>query len=604
MPEYAVTLDHPHDVVQIDHQVRRYDEGLVESAVTITNTNSAPVTVTQAAPLVLSIERGAHLLHWTSQWGAEFEPRRTPVTAPFEVGTTAGRSAHGAHPIVVVEHVDGRVTLVSIAWSGNWVVRLEPLSDSQFRLTAGMHDTGFAKTLAPGDTFESPRVVHITAPDLNTAAIALTQVGRTHWFPSNYRAEMLPIEWNHWWSYEDADIDDETFRRNVDVAAGIGVEVCTLDAGWFGPSDADSHWFDHRGDWDLVNEQRFPKGLRSLADYVHQSGMLFGLWCEIEAVGSRAALAEQHPDFLATRDGERLGYVCFGSPAVRDWAFATLERLILGHGADWIKLDFNLDPGLGCDRTDHGHGGGDGLYEHYRGYYATLDRLRAAYPTTVLETCSSGGLRLDLELLRHVDVTFLSDPDWPEHGLQLLWAATLMLPPNRLLHWGFSQWRGHHPRQDFDPHTVSPTQLDYYRRIAMLGATGCSLKLPDLPGWVRDRLAMHHRFYRDVVRRFVQQGEVRRLTDQPQRDGAGSRWAGFQYSIGESDEHLVFVFRLDGGTEQRVLRLGGLQPDRDYRVVWQDAAIERQITGAQLMADGVEIDTVPVEGSEILLLQS
>lgn len=602
--EYEVALDRPSDEVRIDHQARRYDDGVVESAVTVTNTNTAPVTVTAAAPLVLTIEPGAHLLHWTSEWGAEFEPRRTAITEAFEVGTTAGRSAQGAHPFVVVEHADGPVTVVAIAWSGKWLVRLDPLPDRHFRLVAGMHRDGFAKVLQPGETFESPRVVHVTAPDLNAAAIALTQVGRTHWFPRNIRAETLPIEWNHWWSYEDAEIDDATFRRNVDVAARIGVEVCTLDAGWFGPSDTDSHWVDHRGDWDLVNEQRFPKGLRSLADYVHQRGMLFGLWCEIEAVGPRAALARQHPDFLATRAGERLGYVCFGNPAVRDWAFSTLERLILSHGADWIKLDFNLDPGLGCDRTDHGHDSGDGLYEHYRGYYETLDRLRSAYPTTVLENCSSGGLRLDLELLKHVDLTFLSDPDWPEHGLQLLWAATLMLPPDRLLHWGFSEWRGQHPRQDFDPRDpdLTPARLDYYRRIAMLGVTGCSMKLPDLPQWVADRLATHHRCYRDVVRRFVQQGQVRRLTEQPGRHGSGSRWAAFQYTIPSTDEHLVFVFRLDGGEDRRVLRFGGLRPDRDYRVTWQDASIERHISGARLMDEGVEIDSLPAEGSEILLL--
>ena len=39
-------------------------------------------------------------------------------------------------------------------------------------------------------------------------------------------------------------------------------------------------------------------------------------------------MAEEHPEFVALRDGERLGYVCFGNPAVQEWAFQTLERLV------------------------------------------------------------------------------------------------------------------------------------------------------------------------------------------------------------------------------------------------------------------------------------
>ena len=70
----------------------------------------------------------------------------------------------------------------------------------------------------------------------------------------------------------------------------------------------------------------------------------------------KAQLAIDHPEFVATRGGERLGYVCFGNPAVQEWAFNVLSKLIVEWQADWIKLDFNLDPGAGCNRADHGHG--------------------------------------------------------------------------------------------------------------------------------------------------------------------------------------------------------------------------------------------------------
>ena len=163
--------------------------------------------------------------------------------------------------------------------------------------------------------------------------------------------------------------------------------------------------------------------------------MAFGLWCEIEAIGKSAHLADTHPEISATRDGEPLGYVCLGSAAGQQWALATLERLISEYHCDWIKLDFNLDPGAGCNRRDHGHGAGDGLYAHYQGYYALLTAIRSRYPHVVLENCSSGGLRIDLGLARHTHMAFLSDPDWPEHSLQCFWGASLILAPAALLHW-------------------------------------------------------------------------------------------------------------------------------------------------------------------------
>ena len=251
---------------------------------------------------------------------------------------------------------------------------------------------------------------------------------------------------------------------------------------------------------------------------------------------------------------------------MQDWAFNTLDRLIDGYGCDWIKLDFNLDPGAGCDRTDHGHGAGDGLYEHYRGYYRVLDRIRARHPEVILESCSSGGLRIDLGLLQRTHMTFLSDPDWPEHDLQLFWGATTMLAANVCLHWGFSEWITKHPRQTFDPHdpNLMPFQLDYYTEISQLGVFGFSQKLPDLPGWVAARFAHHIRQYQTFIARFVREGDLYRLTDQPKRAGLGDRWAGFQYSLADGSEHLLFVFRLDGGEAQRTLRLRALQPDQRY----------------------------------------
>ncbi|HAB60768.1 MAG TPA: alpha-galactosidase, partial [Lachnospiraceae bacterium] len=85
-----------------------------------------------------------------------------------------------------------------------------------------------------------------------------------------------------------------------------------------------------------------------------------------------------------------------------------ITDLVEETNADFIKLDFNLDPEYGCNRIDHGHGQGDGLFQHYREYYRILDAVRERFPNLIIENCASGGLRCDLGMLQHVHTTFLS----------------------------------------------------------------------------------------------------------------------------------------------------------------------------------------------------
>jgi alpha-galactosidase len=332
--------------------------------------------------------------------------------------------------------------------------------------------------------------------------------------------------------------------------------------------------------------------------------MKFGLWCEIEGLGKSARLAEAHPDFVAKRSSERLGYICFGNPAVQEWALQTLERLIVDHGCDWIKLDFNLDPGAGCDRTDHGHGAGDGLYEHYQGYYRVLDELRMRHPQVILESCSSGGLRIDLGLMRHTHMTFLSDPDWPEHNLQLLWGATTMLAPNVCLHWSYSEWIHEHERQKFNPRdpNLKRHQVDYYTATAQLGVLGFSQKLPELPNWVSERFAYYIRQYQTIIEKFVRDGDLYRLTDQPKRSQRGERWAGFQYSLPNGKEHLLFVFRLDGSETHRTLRLRGLYPDQPYALTWLSNQEQATRFGHELTKKGIDFQNLLEEEAAIIHL--
>lgn len=602
--------DRTHAVITIDYEIALQielhfvvypDTALVEQWITLQNTSVQRMRVDRLDSFALHLLPGAcELLSFSSGWGAEFEGIRGPVDGPVVLESRSGRSSNGMSPFFVLSHGEEKLS-ASVAWSGNWVMRLDP-DATGYAVTGGLHDWEFFSELLPGGGIEAPHgVIALATGTTCDVAQQYHRVGRRHWYPENRTSRSLPVEWNQWWSYEDQAIDEKTFRANIEVAAGLGLELCTLDAGWFGPSDADAAWTDYRGDWARVNEARFPSGIRTLSDHAHAHGLLFGLWCEIEALGGLAELRKLHPEFEAMRNGIALGYACFGSPDVQAWALLTLERLVTECRCDWIKLDFNVDPGAGCNRLDHGHGPGDGLFAHYRGYYTVLSTLRSNHPAVVLENCSSGGLRTDLGIMRQTHTTFLSDPDWPEHNLQVFWGATMLLAPEVCLHWGLSQWLTPHPHQTFDPHDPALTQreLDYHIRTALLGAAGVSLRLPDLPPWVAARVAFHARLYKQRVRRFVLSGRLYRLTDQPRRDGRGDRWCAFQYSLPR--EHLLFVFRLPGAEATRVIVPRALE-ERRYRLNMVDDNSVWWREGRDLMREGIHVDWLDERNSAIITL--
>jgi alpha-galactosidase len=594
--------------IQVEQHILTYTgAALLECWTVVRNQGGSSLRVERIDSLALTLAPlEAELLSFTGNWGSEFEPLKTRLPGSVVLESHSGRSSKGHHPWFALTEDGGSVLSGAVAWSGNWVMRLEPGAAGSLLLSGGLHDWQFSKVLQPGETVTGTPFILAAGESLNAVSQQYARVGRSFWYPRNTLSDRLPVEWNHWWPYEDAEINETVFAQNITKAAKMGFEVCTLDAGWFGPSDAGTFWEHYRGDWHLVNRQRFPSGIRPLADLTHQHGMKFGIWCEIESLGPHAALAEEYPEFVARRDGERLGYVCFGNPRVQEWAYGTLARLINEYGADWIKVDFNLDPGAGCNRSDHGHQEGDGLYEHYRGYYRTLERIHTDFPEVVLENCSSGGLRIDLGMLRRTHMTFLSDPDWPDHDLQIFWGASTMLAADRLLHWTYSYWRNLNPPpyQTFDPHdpSLTPKRWDYYSRISMLGMYGLSQKLPELPEWMTARSIVHNQIYKDHGRRFVKEADLYRLTDQPLRSGEGERWAAFQYSLPDHSEHLLFVFRLPGAEPQRAIRLQNLQPERLYHIQGLEGEFEVRRTGQELMLDGLLFSDLLEEDSALLKL--
>ncbi len=598
---------------------KEYPEyGIIEQWLEIENISQQPVSLTRVDSMRTVLPKGDYTLRYFKCLIQEFIPEVKQLRGTFVFEETDGRSSHSNHPWISLTDEKYGVLSCSIAWSGNWIFRLEPGADETYTLTAGISDWCFCKELKPGERFESVPVVYTYQPkgDMDTAALAFQRWGKAHVYPKTSWSEPVPVAWNHWWPYEDVEINEDVFKANVDVCAEMGIDACVLDAGWFGQPDPDCNsndqgwsldvdWYLKRGDWKVVNTLRFPSGIADLAKYVNEKGIRFGIWCEIEALGKKAWLREEHPEYVALRDGESLDYICLGNPDAVDWAFGILEHLIVDYHAEWIKIDFNLDPKNGCNRCDHGHGAGDGLYEHYRGYYRLLERIREKYPDVFLENCSSGGRRIDLGIAKHTHAAFLSDPDHTQLHLREFWGAIETLHPSHCYHFSWSQNRvAYDSNLEMDPIKEGTPihRLDYIIRANMMNRFAVSYRMPELSKDMKERLSYHIRLYKDVARDFVLNGETYRLTEQAYT-GKDVYWNAFLQLKDGGSLGLLYVFKLKTGEEDTKIKLKGLEREQSYSLRFEDGGQTMIMSGADLMDQGLSFGHLPEEASEMVYIK-
>ena len=450
----AATVDVTDDLVTVSGSIADTTLGAVwtarrigaanvwEFGVVLTNRGEEPATITRMDPLAASLARGRwSTLAFHSAWGDEWRPVSGTTDYHHRLESRSGRSSHGMTPWLGLEQ-EGVGLVVSPAWSGNWHITI----DEDSRVSAGISTWQFSVDLAPGESVTAPSVVIAVGASREDAALALTTAVGGDWIPRSGASDRLDVEWNHWWPYEDVEVTETVIWDNAAIATDLGIAVATVDAGLVWASRR-VHLLG-RLSRRLGSRQHDPIPVRTCGPGQTASGRRV----RAPASGSRQRPSARPrrrepsiPKMLALAvDGRRsdpsygvgsqsldpddptfLGYVCMGSAAGRDFVLESMSATVREMKAEWIKLDFNVDPDAGCTRTDHGHGAGDGLLRHYEGLYAVLDEFRARHPEVVLEACSSGGLRIDLGLAKHVHCLFLSDPDFTEHALQVFWGASL-----------------------------------------------------------------------------------------------------------------------------------------------------------------------------------
>jgi alpha-galactosidase len=398
--------------------------GLLELTHTLVNTGSTPYQLDELGAVLPVPGDAVELLDLTGRWCRENHPQRHGIAQGTWVRSGRhGRTGHDSSLLVAAgtagfSNRSGRVWAVHFGWSGNHEQYLDSLADGRRMLGAAELLGSGEVVLAPGESY--------TTPTLFAAYSDRGLDGVTERFYDWFRARphhvgtqgaaggagrARPVVLNTWEAvYFDHRI--EPLIELAESAAELGVERFVLDDGWFRGRRDDTAGL---GDW-YVDEGLWPEGLTPLIEAVTSRGMEFGLWVEPEMVNLDSDVARQHPEWIvgpaaaSHKDGGRLPLqwrnqhvLDLAHPDAWQYIFDRLDALLSENRISYLKWDQNRD------LAEHGHRGRPSVHEQTLAAYRLLDELRAAHPGVEIESCSSGGARVDLGILQRTDRVWASD---------------------------------------------------------------------------------------------------------------------------------------------------------------------------------------------------
>ena len=534
--------------------------------------------------------RAQELLDLTGRWSGE----RVPQRHPWPIGTwrRAGRHGRTGHDATLLLCAGtpgfgfrrGEVWSVHVAWSGDHEALAERTPEGELHLGGGEVLQPGEVALQAGEAYTSPWLICAwSAAGLDGLSARLHDHVRRS-TPRPVRKVLV----NTWEAvYFDQHI--ETLSELAVAAADVGAERFVLDDGWFRGRRDDTAGL---GDW-TVDPHVHPSGLGPLVERVHELGMDFGLWVEPEMVNPDSDLARAHPEWVLQAHTEpppawrHQQVLDLANPAAYEHIREHLSALLAELDIAYLKWDHNRD------LVDV-----PGTREQTLAFYRLLDELRAAHPGLEIESCASGGARIDLGVLARTDRVWPSDTiDAVERQRIQRWTA-LLVPPEMIgAHLGGPT-----------AHTTGRTHgLDFRAATALIGHLGIEWDLRKVNGDERSRVAawvaLHKR-----LRPLVAKGRLVR-SDHPDPSclvtgvvapGGDEGWYVVAQTAPSATQHLAPVC------------LEGLDPRRRFRVVDEtppgdqhsaDLAPRRmasELTGRVLEEVGIRLGVVAPETARVL----
>lgn len=487
--------------------VEMLPEGLVRTRAELSNRGVTAFDV-QELTLALPVPaRATEILDFAGRWGKERVPQRSQLTLGQH--RREGRHGRTGFDSAYVLNLgtagfgfgSGEVWGLHVAWSGNHVHFAE-------RELAGSQVIGGGELLLAGEGKLSPGQSYSTPWIFGNYAVGLdAQAARFHRYLRGLPVAPgpdRPVSLNVWEAvYFDHDLP--RLIELADIAAQVGIERYVLDDGWFGARRNDHAGL---GDW-VVSPDVWPDGLSPLIDHVKARGMQFGLWFEPEMVNEDSDVARAHPEWIMQPAG-RLPLPSRHQQVLNlsiEGAFqhvkSQISEILDDYDIDYVKWDHNRD----LIEAGTAPEGKAAVAAHTRAFYRLLDELREAHPGVEFESCSSGGGRIDLEVMQRAERVWVSDNSDPEDRQQMLSWTGQLLPPEVM---------GSHIAAGHSHTTLRSHSLHFRAATAVFGHLGVEWDLTRVSEEERAQLAEWIEWYK-ANRDVLLSGRVYRV-DMPQPD--------------------------------------------------------------------------------------
>jgi len=579
----ALHLHDDHYPLHLTLNYRLHPEhDLIERNVSLTNAGEMPITLERALSAQWHPPQGGRyrLSHLAGRWSDEFNLHRDQL--PHGVTRLESRrltTSHHHNPWFALD--DGRATedfgdvwFGALAWSGNWALLAEVTDFGSTRISLGLNDWDFAWHLDPGETFTTPPAyAGWTAGGFGAASRILHDFIRAH-LPHGDR--LHPVLYNSW-EATNFDVSEEGQAQLAEIAAALGVELFVMDDGWFKGRLWENAGL---GDW-TPDPIKFPHGLTPLIDRVKALGMAFGLWIEPEMVNPDSDLYREQPDWVIhfpTRErttARNQLILNLARQDVQDYLIAHFDALLRDHDIAFIKWDMNRnvsEPGWPAAPRDQRE-----LWVRYvQGLYHVWGTLRQRHPDVLWQSCSGGGGRADLGILRHADQIWVSDNTEATARLRIQDGFSQCFPAQVMEAWVTDAGRGQVP-------------LDFRFHVSMSGVLGLGGDLLKWDDEARATAAKWIAYYKQI-RAIVQLGDQYRLLSAHE-----GPFSAVQYMDKDANQGVLFAYRiwLPDPALLPAIRLRGLIPDARYEI----QGIEGERSGLAWMRDGLRLPLANLEST-------
>jgi alpha-galactosidase len=576
----------------LQRQIEKTPTGLVIRS-TVTNlSDTTPSLLNAMEPLSLEFAVGRQdWVHYFAKGGVTdwwLPPKAYSTQVAYDLQHSlylqshgAGRSSNEDLPLLISVAEPLKAGLFfGMEWSGEWVIQMRGAGDDRVRAAVSFKSP---LLLEPGESFDLPPV-HLGFFDggFDEGTNALRRHLYEQVCPPYKGKPTLPrVSYDHWFGIENRNTID-FMKTQVDRAAEMGVEVFVHDAAWFTGGFPNGV-----GNWDQVDAGKFPNGLEELADYVRGKGMDFGLWFEIERAAPETSAVRLHPEFFVEAPqpysspfGGCTGlqfHLNLALPAAQDWAIESVGGWIECLDLRWSRWDYNIEPNPFWRSVDPS---GQIQFAYMRGLYRVLDTLMQRYPNWMVETCASGGRRLDLGMIRRAHTAWFSDhTEYPAVCRHMQARANRFLPGNLL---NSSVAVGYqHGDGGFDDTAILSRMLG---KLAFDG---------DIASW-SPSLTLRARHWTDAFKaiRHLLVQDFHQLTPAP---ATADEWDVMSFNAYVGSEAALFAFSGRKAGEKTV-RLRGLAARKTYRVTCLNNGKSTEATGETLMRAGLALQLSANEG--------